>query len=93
MDLAVGEIDSLRKEMSMLQLKDIRKNYEEGDHVVRALRALPAAKAHGTLQQIVTAVTGDAQPKAPRAKGGCLGTAEAGGFRRQAGVHIGLCFW
>ena len=40
MDLAVGEIDSLRKEMSMLQLKDIRKNYEEGDHVVRALRGI-----------------------------------------------------
>ena len=40
MDLAVGEIDSLRKEMSMLQLKEIRKNYEEGDHVVRALRGI-----------------------------------------------------
>src|SRR5699024_276514 len=26
----------------------------------------------------------DAQPKAPLAKGGCLGTAEAGGFRRQS---------
>ena len=24
----------------MLQLKDIRKNYEEGDHVVRALRGI-----------------------------------------------------
>ena len=35
----------------------------------------------------------EAQTKAPLAKGGCLGTAEAGGFRRQAGVHIGLCFW
>src|SRR5699024_3898120 len=26
----------------------------------------------------------DAQPKAPLAKGGCLGNAEAGGFRRQS---------
>ena len=32
-------------------------------------------------------------PKAPLAKGGCLGTAEAGGFRRLAGFHIGLYFW
>ena len=34
----------------------------------------------------------EAQTKAPLAKGGCLGTAEAGGFCRVAGVHIGLYF-
>ena len=34
----------------------------------------------------------EAQTKAPLVKGGCLGTAEAGGFRRLAGVHIGWCF-
>ena len=34
----------------------------------------------------------DARTKAPLAKGGCLGTAEAGGFRRLAGFHIGLYF-
>ena len=28
----------------------------------------------------------------PLAKGGCLGTAEAGGFRRLAGFHMGLYF-
>ena len=30
--------------------------------------------------------------EAPLAKGGCLGNAEAGGFRRLAGFHIGLYF-
>ena len=34
----------------------------------------------------------EAQTKAPLVKGGCLGTAEAGGFRRLAGVHIGLFY-
>ena len=33
---------------------------------------------------IVTAEVVDAQTKAPLVKGGCLGTAEAGGFRRQS---------
>ena len=42
---------------------------------------------------IVTAEVVDAQTKAPLVKGGCLGTAEAGGFRRLAGFHIGLYFW
>ena len=41
---------------------------------------------------IVSAVVVEAQTKAPLAKGGCLGTAEAGGFPRVAGVHIGLYF-
>ena len=36
------------------------------------------------LSGIVTAEVVDAQTKAPLAKGGCLGTAEAGGFRRQS---------
>ena len=31
--------------------------------------------------------------EAPLAKGGCLGTAEAGGFPRLAGFHTGLYFW
>ena len=31
--------------------------------------------------------------EAPLAKGGCLGTAEAGGFLRLASFHIGLYFW
>ena len=31
-------------------------------------------------------------PKAPLAKGGCLGTAEAGGFSGVASFHIGWCF-
>ena len=53
-----------------------------------ALRAVPAANAHDNLQRIVTAppvpgivsaVVVEAQAKAPLAKGGCLGTAEAGG--------------
>ena len=34
----------------------------------------------------------DAQTKAPLAKGGCLGTAEAGGFLRLASFHMGLYF-
>ena len=34
----------------------------------------------------------DAQPKAPLAKGGWFGEAKPGGFRRQTGFHIGLCF-
>ena len=42
---------------------------------------------------IVTAEVVDAQTKAPLAKGGCLGTAEAGGFLRLASFHIGLYFW
>ena len=33
----------------------------------------------------------DAKTQAPLAKGGCHGNAEAGGFRRVAGFHIGLC--
>ena len=41
---------------------------------------------------IVTAEVVDAQTKAPLVKGGCLGTAEAGGFPRLAGFHIGLYF-
>ena len=36
------------------------------------------------LSGIVTAEVVDAQTKAPLVKGGCLGTAEAGGFRRQS---------
>ena len=44
------------------------------------------------LSGIVTAEVVDAQTKAPLVKGGCLGTAEAGGFPRLAGFHMGLCF-
>ena len=54
---------------------------------------MPADNAHGSLLRIVTAppvpgnvtaVEIDARTKAPLVKGGCLGTAEAGGFRRQS---------
>ena len=46
--------------------------------LAREPRAVPAANTHGNLQQIVTAVTVDAQPKAPLAKGGCLGLPRRG---------------
>ena len=57
------------------------------------IRGAPGGNAHGNLLRIVTAppapgdVTGwesRQRTKAPLAKGGCLGTAEAGGFRRQS---------
>ena len=41
---------------------------------------------------IVSAVVVEAQTKAPLAKGGCLGTAEAGGFHRVSVFHMGLFF-
>ena len=41
---------------------------------------------------IVTAVVVEVPHQSPLAKGGCLGTAEAGGFPRLAGFHIGLYF-
>ena len=47
-------------------------------------RWLCAARFFPDPPGIVTAVQMDAQPKAPLAKGGCLGNAEAGGFRRQS---------
>ena len=61
----------------------------------------PVAISHGNLLQIVTAppvpgivsaVVVEAQTKAPLAKGGCLGTAEAGGFHRVSVFHMGLFF-
>ena len=41
---------------------------------------------------IVSAVVVEAQTKAPLAKGGCLGSAEAGGFHRVSVFHMGLFF-
>ena len=67
-----------------------------------ALRAVPAANAHGNLQRIVTAppvpgnvtaVVVEAPHQSPPCQRGVvLPPAKPGGFPRAAGFHIGWCF-